>query len=644
MLEAQQIFQQRYQLKQKLAQNAGRQTWLAEDISIQPAETVILKFLAFGEQFQWQDLKLFEREADILKQLSHPRIPKYRDYFSIEDKNSWFALVQEHIPGSSLKQLIESKQRFTEEELRRIATDVLEILCYLHTLNPQVIHRDIKPSNLMLGGDKKVYLIDFGAVQDNAAAKGTTFTIVGTYGYAPIEQFGGRTVPASDLYALGATLIHLATGIIPADLPQNNMRIQFEDKVSLSDGFIHWIKKLTEPNINDRYSSASLALNSLTTGIVVNSSSHISKPHASRIELDKSEDRLEIKIPSRKNVLWLITAILLIPLDIIIFLFAIAAIFSQSIPVLFFCILFFAIRLIIINMSAGCYIQFDRNKFEIEWKLFGFTYRKKIGKTLAIHNVALKTTHMSANNEPFEKISIEAGAKKYDFAALSPQLVDIEKAWLVQEINDWLGISQLPENKQKQDEDALKILPPVMRNWIEKAVEADIEDRFTASKPSRSKIELNQSYEQLEIKLPPRGIQFGHLPFIFACMMIFSIAGPIILSNPEVAIFFFIPGLLFLSIPLLTAFGRLDIRFNRNDFTLQRKLFGFTYKTKIEKTSTIHDVTRDESSTKVNGKHLLMVTVKCGVIKYSFGAFAPRLTSGEINWLIKEMKAWLAIK
>ena len=132
MLEAEQIFQQRYQLKEKLAQNAGRQTWLAEDISIQPAETVILKFLSFGENFQWQDLKLFEREADILKQLSHPRIPKYRDYFSLEDKNHWFALVEEYIPGESLKQLIETKKRFTEKELRKIATEVLDILCYLH--------------------------------------------------------------------------------------------------------------------------------------------------------------------------------------------------------------------------------------------------------------------------------------------------------------------------------------------------------------------------------------------------------------------------------------------------------------------------------------------------------------------------------
>ena len=115
----------------------------------------------------------------------------------------------------------------------------------------------------MLGGDKQVYLIDFGAVQDNAAAKGATFTVVGTYGYAPLEQFGGRTVPASDLYALGATLIHLATGIIPADLPQKQMRIQFQDQVNLSNNFVRWIEKLTEPDIEQRFSSAPQALEAL---------------------------------------------------------------------------------------------------------------------------------------------------------------------------------------------------------------------------------------------------------------------------------------------------------------------------------------------------------------------------------------------
>ncbi|MBA3922028.1 MAG: protein kinase, partial [Nostocaceae cyanobacterium] len=161
MLEVGQILSDRYQLKQKLGQNAGRQTWLASLFT--NTEPVIVKLLAFGDQVQWEDLKLFEREADILKQLDHPRIPRYRDYFSVDDRLLWFGLVQDYIPGSSLKELITSGKLFSETEVHKIAIEILEILIYLHELSPAVLHRDIKPSNLIFGLDQQIYLVDFGA-------------------------------------------------------------------------------------------------------------------------------------------------------------------------------------------------------------------------------------------------------------------------------------------------------------------------------------------------------------------------------------------------------------------------------------------------------------------------------------------------
>ncbi len=270
MLQAQQVLHDRYQLKQKLGQNAGRQTWLAEDVGVSPAELVVVKLLAFGGEVQWDDLKLFEREAQVLKQLNHPRIPKYRDYFHIDERSLWFGLVQEYIPGSSLREQLHQGKRFTTKQVRQIAVEVLKILEFLHQLNPAVLHRDIKPSNLIWGEDEQIYLVDFGAVQDRAAKEGATFTVVGTYGYAPMEQFGGRAVPASDLYALGATLIHLLTGTAPADLPQRNLRICFEDQVSLSPGVVSWIQKLTEPAPEQRFNSASVARKALESGMALN--------------------------------------------------------------------------------------------------------------------------------------------------------------------------------------------------------------------------------------------------------------------------------------------------------------------------------------------------------------------------------------
>jgi serine/threonine protein kinase len=267
MLEAGQVLQERYQLKRKLGQNAGRQTWLAKDLPI-PDELVIVKFLTFGGEVQWDDLKLFEREAQVLKQLNHPHIPKYRDYFHIDERSLWFGLVQEYIPGSSLKEQLIQGKRFTETQVRKIAVDILKILEFLHRLNPAVLHRDIKPSNLIWGEDEQVYLVDFGAVQERSHQEGATFTVVGTYGYAPMEQFGGRAVPASDLYALGATLIHLLTGCAPGDLPQRNLRIGFQEQVNLSRSMVQWLEKLTEPAPEQRFKSASQALSALESGMV----------------------------------------------------------------------------------------------------------------------------------------------------------------------------------------------------------------------------------------------------------------------------------------------------------------------------------------------------------------------------------------
>jgi serine/threonine protein kinase len=267
MLEVEQILQDRYQLQQKLGHNAGRQTWLACDLKNSDRQPVIIKILTFGGDIQWDDLKLFEREAQVLKQLNHPRIPKYCDYFSIDDRFLLFCLVQEYLPGTSLKEEINRGKRFTEQEIRQIAEDILNALIYLHQLNPPLLHRDIKPSNLIVGENKAIYLVDFGAVQDRPSREGASFTVVGTYGYTPIEQFGGRAVPSSDLYALGATLIHLLTGISPADLPQDNLRIQFADRVKISPSLVQWIQILVEPNLQHRFTTASKALEALKQGI-----------------------------------------------------------------------------------------------------------------------------------------------------------------------------------------------------------------------------------------------------------------------------------------------------------------------------------------------------------------------------------------
>ncbi|MEG4226746.1 serine/threonine-protein kinase [Microcoleus sp. N9_B2] len=257
------ILADRYQCDRRLGKQAGRQTLLARDLKTQ--QQVVVKLLSFSSDFNWEDLKLFQREVETLKSLSHPAIPRYLDSFEIDTPNrKGFALVQTYIEAKSLQEYLSDGRTFSESEVKQLATALLDILAYLHQRQPPVIHRDIKPSNILLknrSGNSvgKVYLVDFGAVQTLATQQGKTVTVVGTYGYMPPEQFGGRAVPASDLYGLGATLIALITKQHPADLPQKDLQIEFEQITELSSDFTNWLKWMTHPSLERRPASVQMA-------------------------------------------------------------------------------------------------------------------------------------------------------------------------------------------------------------------------------------------------------------------------------------------------------------------------------------------------------------------------------------------------
>jgi serine/threonine protein kinase len=246
MLGEEQALHNRYHIQRQLGHNAGRHTLLAQDLHTQ--ELVVLKILSFNSDFRWEDLKLFEREAETLKSLSHPAIPRYLDSFELDLPDCrGFVLVQTYIDATSLQDWIKRGRTFSEDEVKQIAKALLNVLSYLHDRNPPVIHRDIKPSNILLTSDRSahqvgdLYLVDFGSVQTAVRETGT-MTIVGTYGYMPPEQFSGRAFRASDLYSLGATLIYLVTGTHPADLLQEDLLLEFEPVTHLSPSFVQWLK------------------------------------------------------------------------------------------------------------------------------------------------------------------------------------------------------------------------------------------------------------------------------------------------------------------------------------------------------------------------------------------------------------------
>ncbi|YAI83030.1 MAG: protein kinase domain-containing protein [cyanobacterium endosymbiont of Rhopalodia sterrenbergii] len=118
---------------------------------------------------------------------------RYQNYceVSLEDDHGIFGvgLVQNYIPGVSLQEILDQRKTFSEQRIRFIATEVLKILIYLHRLYPPVLYLDIKPSNLILGENKQIDLIDFGAVQNQNNITKLTLTIVGANGSTPLEHF-----------------------------------------------------------------------------------------------------------------------------------------------------------------------------------------------------------------------------------------------------------------------------------------------------------------------------------------------------------------------------------------------------------------------------------------------------------------------
>lgn len=229
---------------------AGAQahTYLARDEQDKDHRVVVLKQFRL-EKSSWKKFDLFEREAQVLGRLRHPGIPRL--LASFESEPGVFNLVMERMPGASLR-AIATKVRFTDTELRELLVRVLDILDFLHTRNPPVIHRDIKPANLVRDADGKIALVDFGGVR-NALREDGGSTVIGTFGYMAPEQLHGQATPATDIYGLGATVVALAGGLEPEEVPRRGLRMDLRKHLAGRDeALIEVLEAMTEPDPDER--------------------------------------------------------------------------------------------------------------------------------------------------------------------------------------------------------------------------------------------------------------------------------------------------------------------------------------------------------------------------------------------------------
>ncbi|MGF1479211.1 MAG: serine/threonine protein kinase [Cyanophyceae cyanobacterium] len=288
----------RYSIISKLGQGGSSITYAAVDLKSN--EKVAIKALSLTRLENWKKIELFEREAKILQQLNHPAIPKYLDYFEVEtETNLYFYIVQQLAYGQSLADSIDQGWRPNEATVKNIAEQVLKILVYLQQLTPPVIHRDIKPQNIIYQPDtNKLFLVDFGSVQDTYHHTVMGSTVVGTYGYMAPEQYRGGAVLSTDLYSLGCTILFLLTGESPADLPQKKLKLDFRKAVKIEQSFADWIDKSIEPDVDSRFPDAEFALLALQEKQTIQGdNSGKVKPQHSSISISQDKQQCIIDIP-----------------------------------------------------------------------------------------------------------------------------------------------------------------------------------------------------------------------------------------------------------------------------------------------------------------------------------------------------------
>ncbi len=248
----------RYRLERILGQGSSARTLLCGDL--REDRQVAVKELHFAHLENWKFLDQFEREAKMLAMLEHPGIPRVFDYFPGDGGASTLYIVQEFIEGASLQQRMESGPMLGQEEIYDLALSMLDVLEYLHGRAPPVLHRDIKPSNILLRPDGKAALIDFGGVCVGWRPPGLAgTTVVGTFGYMPPEQLVGQSGPTSDLYALGATLLHVVTGRAPSDFSFDSGRIEVPPTLPIKQSLARLIEALLRPAPRDRPQSVEAA-------------------------------------------------------------------------------------------------------------------------------------------------------------------------------------------------------------------------------------------------------------------------------------------------------------------------------------------------------------------------------------------------
>ena len=198
--------QQRYEIRHELGRGGMGVVYLARDTRLD--RDVAIKVLRTTSK---EEAARLELEAKASATLNHPNIVTVYDF---EAGFDGYFIAMELVRGTPLDALCKKTPERVHARLRKLLIDLAGALAYAH--QRRVIHRDLKPANILLTEDDTVKILDFGIAARLDSKDGTSNGVCGTPFYMAPEQIRGEAPsPASDIYSLGATAFHLATGRPP---------------------------------------------------------------------------------------------------------------------------------------------------------------------------------------------------------------------------------------------------------------------------------------------------------------------------------------------------------------------------------------------------------------------------------------------
>ena len=250
-----------YEIMSILGKGGMATVYLAHDekFNARVALKVLNRELVFNENIR----KRFLSEARNMFRMSHPNIVRVSDLI---DDGERVAFVMDFIEGETLKEYLERRGRLSNEETKRIFSQMLDAVGYVHDQN--LIHRDIKPSNFMLDRRGVVKLMDFGIAKNTDSnsfeyTRTGTGVQMGTPMYMSPEQITETksVTPQSDLYSMGVVLWQMVSGYKPYDSStmsdfQLKNKIVHDSLPMLNNAWDFLIQKATNKDINSRFISA----------------------------------------------------------------------------------------------------------------------------------------------------------------------------------------------------------------------------------------------------------------------------------------------------------------------------------------------------------------------------------------------------